>query len=327
MVDVNYTKNSITKETFYNFVDDTSIGIGLTDIKSTTGTAHTIHTDIDHGLNRIIKLSIIDGGGVQYGTGGGSAEIYYGARLVNQGFVGAAASDTGHHATAKVTVSVAGTISEISVMDGGSAYGIGNTMHVTGITTSGSSGHVPTVVRVDSIYDNTGDVIRINGISSESYSSYNNLYRITGITTGSDKQFNVSSASSLTTTAGNTGVGPNLTSDAVAYLTGSSVKVVSLNYSHVTGIASVTTLQKHGLAVDNKVTITGAGNTVYNGSFVVTENISQNVFLMNVGLGTVSPAETSSNILFFLKVLRHKMVMSQLIMKIYLVEWLLHTQV
>jgi len=41
------------------FVDDTSIGIGLTDIKSTTGTAHTIHTDIDHGLNRIIKLSII----------------------------------------------------------------------------------------------------------------------------------------------------------------------------------------------------------------------------------------------------------------------------
>ena len=80
-------------------------------------------------------------------------------------------------------------------------------------------------------------------------------------------------------------------------MTGSSVKVVSLNYSHVTGIASVTTLQKHGLAVDNKVTITGAGNTVYNGSFVVTfENISQNVFLMNVGLGTVSPAETSSNI-------------------------------
>ena len=80
-------------------------------------------------------------------------------------------------------------------MDGGSAYGIGNTMHVTGITTSGSSGHVPTVVRVDSIYDNTGDVIRINGgFSSESYSSYNNLYRITGITTGSDKQFNVSSA-------------------------------------------------------------------------------------------------------------------------------------
>ena len=295
LVDVNDPKNSITKETFDKFVDDTSIGIGVTDIASFTGTAHTVHTSIDHGLNRIIKLSI-DSGGSQYGTGGGSEEIYYGAQLTNQGFVGAGASDTGFNATAKVTVSAAGTITDVSIMDGGSAYGIGNSMSITGITTSGASGHIPAVVNVDSIYSNIGDVVRINGISSESYSAYNDLYRITGITTGKEKQFNVSSASELATTAGNGGVGETLTTDAVAYLTGSSLKVTNINYSHVTGIASVTTQENHGLSVDNKIRITGAGNTVYNGSFVVTENVAQTVFKMNVGLGTVSPTETSQTI-------------------------------
>ena len=55
-------------------------------------------------------------------------------------------------------------------MDGGSAYGIGNTMHVVGITTSAS--HTPAVVEVSTIYDNVGDVVRISGVSSESYSHH-----------------------------------------------------------------------------------------------------------------------------------------------------------
>ena len=84
---------------------------------------------------------------------------------------------TGSNATAKVTVS-AGTISAVTIMDGGSAYGIGNTMHITGITTSGT-GHTPAVVEVQAIYNNVGDVIRVAGVSSESYAGYNDLYRIT----------------------------------------------------------------------------------------------------------------------------------------------------
>ena len=99
----------------------------------------------------------------------------------------------------KLRVSAAGTISNNIVMDGGSAYGIGNTMHVVGITTSAS--HTPAVVEVSTIYDNVGDVIRISGVSSESYShhheGYNALYRITGISTGNDKQFNATSASAV----------------------------------------------------------------------------------------------------------------------------------
>ena len=100
-------------------------------------------------------------------TGGGTEETYYNASLVSIG-----ASTTGKHATAKVVVSAAGTINSVIVMDGGSAYGIGNTMHIVGITT-GSFGHTPAVVEVGTIYDNVGDVVRVSGVSSEGYAGYN----------------------------------------------------------------------------------------------------------------------------------------------------------
>ena len=42
-------------------------------------------------------------------------------------------------------------------MDGGGAYGIGNTMHVVGIATT--TGHSKAVVTVTNIYDNVGDCL------------------------------------------------------------------------------------------------------------------------------------------------------------------------
>ena len=288
LVEINDPRKSITRETIDKFVKDADIGVGITDIQSLTGSAHTIHTNIDHGLNRILKLSI-NSGGTQYGTGGGSVETYYNANLVSIG-----TSTTGSNATAKVTVSAAGTISALTIMDGGSAYGIGNTMHITGITTSGSSGHIPAVVEVQGIYNNVGDVIRIAGVSSEFNADYNDLYRITGINTGSDKQFNVSSASTITNISST--VGSTLTADAHLYLTGESIKVSSFAYDSISGIATVNTSSAHGLRVDNKIRITGADNSQYNGSFVVTENVTQTRFKINVGVATESPAESSSTI-------------------------------
>jgi len=286
LVEINDPRKSVTRETIDKFVKDADIGVGITDIQSLTGSAHTIHTTIDHGLNRILNLSI-NSGGTQYGTGGGSEETYYNANLVSIG-----ASTTGSNATAKVTVSAAGTISALTIMDGGSAYGIGNTMHITGITTNGSSGHTPAVVEVQGVYNNVGDVIRVSGVSSESYSEYNDLYRITGITAGSDKQFNVSSASTITNIS--SVVGSTLTSNAHLYLTGESIKVDSFAYDSISGIATINTSSAHGLRVDNKIRITGADNSQYNGSFVVTENVTQTRFKINVGVGTQSPAESSS---------------------------------
>lgn len=288
LVDVNDPKKSVTRETINKLIKDTDVGVGITDIASITGTAHTIHTTIDHGLNRVIKVKINGSGGSAYGSGGGSIENYYNANLVSIG-----SSTTGNHATAKVTVSAAGTISNVIIMDGGSAYGIGNTMHITGITTNGTS-HTPAVVEVEKIYNNIDDVIRISGVSSESYSGYNTLYRITDVGVGSDKNFTVSSASSISNISD--AVGYTLTSDSNLYLTGQSIKVSDLAYDFSTGIATVNTVSSHGLRVDNKITITGAATTAYNGSFVVTENVTQTRFRINIGIGTESPTESSSDI-------------------------------
>jgi hypothetical protein len=288
LVEINDPKKSITRETIDKFIKDADVGVGITDIVSSTGTAHTIHTNIDHGLNRVLKLKINGTGGSDYGTGGGSEETYYNARLVSIG-----ASTTGKHATAKVTVSAAGTISDIIVMDGGSAYGIGNTMNVIGITTSGTS-HTPAVVEVEKIYDNVGDVIRVTGVSSESYAGYNDLYRITKVGLGSDTILEATSASSVSNISD--AVGGTLTSNAHLYLTGQSIAVSGIIYDFASGIATVNTSAAHGLRVDNKIRITGAGNTAYNGSFVVTENVTQTRFKVNIGVGTESPVESSSTI-------------------------------
>ena len=287
LVEVNDPRKSVTRETIDKFVRDTDVGVGLTDIGSSAGTAHTIYTSIDHGLNRILKLNI-NSGGSDYGTGGGSVETYYNANLVSIG-----ASTTGSNATVKVTVSAAGTISALTIMDGGSAYGIGNTMHITGITTNGT-GHTPAVVEVQDVYNNVGDVVRISGVSSESYAAYNDLYRITDVGVGTDKAFNVTSASAVSNISN--AVGPTVTSDAHLYLTGQSVKVSSFVYDFTSGIATVNTSSAHGLRVDNKIRITGASNSQYNGSFVVTENVTQTRFKVNVGVSTISPTESSSNI-------------------------------
>ena len=72
-------------------------------------------------------------------------------------------------------------------MDGGSAYGIGNTMNVVGIATT--TGRTPDVVTVQKIYDNVSDTLQVTGVTSETYRNYNNLYRILDVQVGAAKTF------------------------------------------------------------------------------------------------------------------------------------------
>ena len=61
-----------------------------------------------------------------------------------------------------VTVDAVGGITSCTIMDGGSAYGVGNTMNVVGVDTTASFSQA--VVEVSNIYDNTGDVVRVVGV-------------------------------------------------------------------------------------------------------------------------------------------------------------------
>ena len=288
VVDVNDRKNSVTRQAAEQLRLDNATGIGITDIFSSTGTAHTIHTEYDHGLNRLTKVQVNSvGAGYSDGT-------YYNARLASIG-----SSVTGQHATAKVVIA-SNVIDSVTIMDGGSAYGIGNTLSVTGITTNGTSGHTNGVVEVTKIYDNVGDVIKVIGVGSATYKPYNQLYRITGVAIGSATTVSVSAASSLSSSVITTetlGVGSTLTTDSYFYLTGESKSISALDYT-IAGIATLTTVGSHGFAVDNKVTITGAAQTQYNGSFVVTKVNSLTQFEANLGVGTLAP--TASGTMFAL---------------------------
>ena len=283
-VDVNDNRNSITRETSEKIRIDNGVGVAITDIFSSAGAAHTIHTSYDHGLNRLTKVQ------TNYVGAGYSDGTYYNARLVSIG-----SSVTGKHATAKVVIA-SNVIDSITIMDGGSAYGIGNTLAVTGVTTNGTSGYTDGVVEVTKIYDNVGDVIRVTGVSSNSYQAYNQLYRITDVGVGTATQITVSAASSISDSSlvdNITGIGATVCADAYAYLTGEALSVNTFT-SNISGVTTITTINRHGLSVDNSVTITGAGQTQYNGSFVVTKVNSLTSFEANLGVSTVAPTATGT---------------------------------
>jgi hypothetical protein len=279
---INDVRNSLTKETINKTLKDRDIGIGLTDIRSVSSTSHNILTTLEHGLNRITRVSITNPGA---GYGSGTPGDYYNATLV-----GLAGSTVGQQATAKVTVDGAGSITNVKIMDGGSAYAVGNTLTVTGI--GSYSGFSEATLTVTQIYNNVGDVVKISGVTSTAYQDYNNLYRITNVPVGAAKSFTAVSATPVSGIS--TTVGATFTANAISNLTGESLRVSSLVYNNVVGIATITTANAHGLKVDNKIQVTGANESIYNDEFVVTENLGLNSFVVRIGVSTSAPTPTGT---------------------------------
>jgi hypothetical protein len=274
-------QHSITKETLENELKDSGVGVGITDIVSTSGIAHTIYTTIDHGFNRITQVSIASSGA---GYGYGSAGNIYNARLV--GFAG---SITGYNATARISVDASGGITDVKIMDGGSAYGIGNTLAVVGVATT--TGYSQAVVTVDNIYNNVGDTIAISGVVPEENYGYNTLYRISGIPTGNSKQIEVESSETVVGYNTHPGIGVTNTLNTQVLLTGRTLGITSFTYENTTGIASVTTSDYHGVKVDNKIRIGGANSSLYNGDFIVkkVDHVNKK-FDIYVGITTSYPS-------------------------------------
>tara|TARA_Y100000356_G_scaffold72567_1_gene59839 strand:+ start:327 stop:6194 length:5868 start_codon:yes stop_codon:yes gene_type:complete len=279
---VDDTQSSLTRETIEKNLKDKTVGFGITDIvSSATGTSHTIFTNVSHGYNGITSVSIASSGA---GYGSGSAVSLYNAKLVSIG-----SSTTGVEATARIDVDASGGVTNVKIMDGGSAYGIGNTLAVVGVATT--SGFSQAVLTVLDVYDNTGDVIKISGVTSATATDYNQLYRITGISTA--KEIQVSSASTVSVPS-TSGLGANLTSKSFGYLTGEALRVTSLTYDNVSGLATVVTAQNHGLRVDNKIRLMGANNDFYNKNVIVKTDSALNTFIVDVGIATNSPATSGT---------------------------------
>jgi hypothetical protein len=273
---VNDAQRSITKESLGAGFLDFNVGVALTDVVSNSaGTAHTFYSRIDHGFAGITSVSIVTGGAA-YGSG--SAGNAYNARLV--GFAG---STTGQNATAQVTFDGSGTITAIQIMDGGSAYGIGNTLSVVGIATT--TGFTEAVVQVTHIEDSINNSIQLYGVTPESNNEYNSLYRISGISVGNTRQFEVVSANPINNpTQVGLGITTTLTSNAVS--AGKALGVSTISYLPSSGLSTITFYNAHGLFVGNKVRIGGASNNFFNKDAVVTKINGQSSLTVNVGLGT-----------------------------------------
>jgi hypothetical protein len=276
-VDIDDPRNSITKKAIDTAFYDFGIGIGITDIISNpTGTAHTIFTEIDHGLNRATVVSVASSG-AGYGNGTLITENLYNAVLTT--------TSGGQGATSRITVDPSGSISDIEIMNSGSFYQVGDVMTVTGTATT--TGFSTATVQVTQVNSNIGDTIRISGISSISYEGYNQLYRITGITTA-----NAIEVESVVPISGVsvTGVGITLTQNAFSHVTGQTLDVSSVVYNNLSGFATVTTVQNHGIRPNNKIFIGGSDSDLINGQHLVTEVTSLTTLTANIGVSTLSPS-------------------------------------
>ena len=276
---INNPENSLTKESIEKVSTDLKIGIGITGVISNSGTAHTIFTEIDHGLSGITNLTVLTAGSNYIGQ-----DTYYAADLV--GFAG---SITGSNANVKVDVTAGGQVSNVVIMDPGSSYGIGHTLQIipaAGIGTT--TGFTAAVVRVDAVTDYQDLTLEIDGLS-EDYDGYNNLYKVTGITS-SVTEIEVESANSVTgfsTTA--VDFGSNLSS-----LTGKLLTPSSVTHNNETGVGIVTFASSHGLNVDNSLLFVGFDNSFLNKIVSVTKKLSLLSVEVEFGVNDTSVPVTGS---------------------------------
>ena len=281
-VTVDDPQKSITKETLEEFLTDVKVGFGLTNIISNSaGTAHTFYTNLDHGLNPIVAITTVSAGSA-YGTTG-AVETLYNATL---------SGGSGEGASAVIKINASGQITNIELMNGGSGYVVGDNLTVVGVATTTS--HVVGVVSVTQIYNHVNEVIHLTGITDKSYKNYNNLYRITGIS--STRQIQVASASTVSL-ASTTGVGVTATVKTNAFLTGKAYTASTFTYNNVTGIATVTFGTSHDILALDKVKISGADSSLYNGDFIVSKVNSLTSLDVNIGISASSPSTTGTIII------------------------------
>ena len=280
---LNNVQNSITKKTLESYLLDSGNSIKINDIRSASGIAHTIYCSTDHGLNPITQLSV-SGVGSAYGSGIGVAESLYNADLIG---------GTGEGASAAIRVNTTGAITSLDIINGGSGYQVGDTLSVVGVATT--SGHVVGTVSVDSIYDHTDETVRIDGIFDNQYQEYNTLYQITGI--NSTRSFNVTSVDTFGSPYAS-GIGITASSTASVYLTGKSRQTSTFTYNNTTGTATVTFGDSHGFLALEKVRVSGADSSLFNGEFIVSNVNSVTSLDLNIGISDTSPATTGTIIVY-----------------------------
>jgi len=247
----NDKKNSITKEAISYYVKNARIGIALTDAQVTGIGSTTIsaRTEIEHNLNSIKSFTFSSGSGYP-----ASSTLY--ARTLQQ------VISNGRGATVKVETNASGQVTNVELLDSGSAYSVNDTLSIPG----GSS---PSIVTVTSIVDAKDYSVELSGFFQK---DLNDVYRVLSVP--NSKELLLYTEKQLPSYIQNT----NNQSPFVVVSSG-PISILSAELSDTdTGITTVTTQSAHGLLPGNKIKIIESGNSNLNGYTVIKDIVGLTTF-------------------------------------------------
>jgi hypothetical protein len=278
-INTNNKKNSLTKESLNYFLANNKVGYAITGaiISGTGNTTVTLYTNIDHNLNAIKRLTLTSGG-TGYNNSAGVSTTIYASDLENGSIVG-------RNGVVKVAVSAGNTVSSITLVDGGGAYAVGNTMTVSSSPAAGPTSYA--VVQVSEISDNTGDSLELTGCADPLFN-------------GTFKIISVPSSKSVTIYNPN-GIGTVFQSRTdnnypLAVLSAKGVGVSTITFTKEVGIATVTSLTAHGLLPGNTFVLNGIGNTYFDRKLQVTNVIGINTFTFSSGITTITQTWSTNGV-------------------------------
>jgi hypothetical protein len=265
-------KNSITKEALNYFFENNRVGYAITGaiVSGAGNTTVTIFTDIDHNLNSVKSVTLLNSG-AGYNNNAGVTSTIYSSELLN-------ASLPGKNASAKVVISAASTISSVEIVDGGSAYAIGNTMSVSPDPAGAPLSYA--FVQVSSINNNIGDSLDLNGFMEP---SMNGTFKIVDVP--SSRSVSVLIEEGVPSTLFRTRNDDRL---PIAYLAAKGVGVTTITHNKAAGIATVISTEGHGLLSGNSFKLVGIGNTFFSKKFIVNETLGITSFSFFTGITTIT---------------------------------------
>ena len=280
----NNKKKSITKESLGYFMQGQQVGFAATGavITGTGNTTVTLFTDVEHNFNSIKGISVINPG-AGYNNGSGIATVIYAGDLENSALIG-------RNASAKITISAAGTITDAQLLDGGCGYGIGNTMTVSSFPAGAPS--VAGVVSVTSIFNNVGDGLNLSGFEDP---KLNGTFKIVDIPTSKSVSVEIGTSRNLD---------PYFKERddrrvPTYHLANIGVGVTYIDVSRETGLTTVRTDNNHSLVPGNGFVIQGTGNPLFDDRKLVVDGVEEGLPLrsitFNVGIIT-SGIDTSYSV-------------------------------
>ncbi len=272
-------KRSITKESLAYFMQGQQVGFAATGavITGTGNTTVTLYTDVEHGFNQIKSLTVTNPGS-GYNNGSGIATVIYAADLENAALLG-------KNAAAKVNVSAAGTITGVSLLDGGCGYGIGNTMTVSSFPAGAPS--VSGVVEVTGIFNNIGDGLNLSGFEDP---KLNGTFKIVDIPTSKSVSVEIGTSRNLQPYF----IDRDDRRQPTYHLTNVGVGVTYIDLNRELGIATIRTDNNHALTAGNGFVIQGTKNSLFDDRKLIVDGVEDDLplrsIVCNVGIITAGIA-------------------------------------